>query len=69
MATARYGSFQAERETLALARQLRAGGLTLAAIADRLADMGYTNRNGNRHGEMAVSRILRRGQPPQGVSE
>ena len=69
MATARYGHFQAERETLALARQLRAGGLTLAAIAEQLAALGYRNRNGNRPSEMAVSRILRWGQPAQGETE
>lgn len=48
-----------ERRTLALARKLRAAGLRLDDIADRLNKIGFRTRSGGAFHKMAVSRMLR----------
>lgn len=45
---------------VSLIRELKASGLTMAAIADRLNDDGYLNSRGNQFNPVMICRILNR---------
>ena len=58
MSNERFGFFHHELEVLAVARQLRAGGLKLTQISAKLAELGYRNRRDATYSECSISRIL-----------
>jgi DNA invertase Pin-like site-specific DNA recombinase len=52
-------SDEAEQETVRMARELRAAGLTLRAIAARLASAGRTTKRGGRWQPETIAKVLR----------
>ena len=58
MANEQFGFFDAEKQTLAITRNLRRSGLTLAQISNKLAALGFTNRRGATYSECSISRML-----------